>query len=133
MAASLRSGARRSLAPALLVVFVAACGSRSQLDASGSAGPGSGGSELTSSTVGPSTSAATGSGGATPEPCVFDGPPIGLAGTDGYALTQPLLLDVGASEVTLISGWTAKEGPMSPPIELRHTTFAPWATWPLDA
>jgi hypothetical protein len=135
----LRSGV--SIAP---FVLVAACGGRSQLrdvGASSAGGGGSGGTTTSSATTASSGTTASassggglgGGGGAPLNGCVLDGPPIGIAGTQGYAVSNPVLVAPGKSDLTtLVAGWTTTEGPKTPPSELRHTSFAAWGTWPAD-
>ncbi len=122
--------------------LLAACGGRSQLrDAGASSAGGDGGTTASSATTSSSNSAASassgggigGGGGAAPDGCVIDGPPIGIAGTEGYAVQNPALLAPGKSDLTtLVAGWTTTEGPKTPPSELRHTSFHAWGVWPAD-
>jgi hypothetical protein len=141
-----RSAPTLALASAALL---AACGGRSQLRDSGAASAGNGGSGGSGgnggnggsgpapSSVSVSVSSGGGMGGAggaggAPGLCVVDGPPIGLAGTEGYNLSNPVLIapeKVGLA--TLVAGWTAAKGPITP-TELRHTSFDAWGAWPVN-
>src|SRR4051812_11889800 len=80
--------------------LLAACGSRTQLR-EGSAASGSGGSGPTTSSISVSSGGGFGGAGGHGDvggsggmlgACVIDGPPIGLAGTDGYAITNPVFV-----------------------------------------
>ena len=140
-----RSSATLALASAALLV---ACGGRSQLSDSGAAAAGSGGeggsgnggnggngpspSSVSVSSTGTGIGGSGGAGGSTGL-CVVDGQPIGLAGTEGYNLTNPVLIAPEKKElVTLVAGWNAdKVSPMTP-TELRHTSFDAWGSWPGD-
>ena len=140
MTSSSRSGLLLLVAAAALL---AACGGRSQLHEGGGAGAAGGGSGPTTSSA--SASGGGGSGGAGGHGdvggsggmlggCVVDGPPIGLAGTDGYVTSNPtFVLPVQIDGLTLVSAWRAAEDPTPTPTELRHTSFKPWDAWPADA
>lgn len=115
--------------------LLAACGGRSQLrDTSASSASSAGGDGPTTSSVSASSGGGFGGNGGAESDCYLDGAPIGIAGTEGYLTSNPILLRPGQSDLTtLIAGWTANEGPTTPPTELRHTSFQPWDTWPADA
>ncbi|MEP7119965.1 MAG: hypothetical protein ABJE95_03600 [Byssovorax sp.] len=128
----------------LTAALLTACGGRSQLRDSGSVGVGgSGGAGPSTTTV--SVSSAGGFGGAGGfvdvggsggmlAGCVVDGAPIGLAGTQGYVTSDPVFVTpIQVDSTTLVAAWQANEGPSTPPIELRHTSFQPWGPWPADA
>jgi hypothetical protein len=123
--------------------LLAACGSRTQLRESGAAASGSGGSGPTTSSASASSGGGFGGAGGHGDvggsggmlgACVIDGPPIGLAGTDGYAVTNPVFVSpVQVDSTTVVAGWKAAQGPMDSPTELRHTSFQAWGPWPADA
>jgi hypothetical protein len=142
-----RSSATLALASAALLV---ACGGRSQLSDSGAAAAGSGGEggggnggnggngpspssvSVSVSSTGTGIGGSGGAGGSTGL-CVVDGQPIGLAGTEGYNLSNPVLIAPEKKELaTLIAGWTADKGSPLTPTELRHASFEAWGPWPAD-
>ena len=121
--------------------LLAACGGRSQLrDSSGAGGAGPS-TSTTSVSSGGGFGGSGGSGGFEDVGgsggmlggCVVDGPPIGLAGTEGYFTSNPVfVVPVQVDSTTLVAAWKAAEGPMNPPTELRHTSFQAWGPWPAN-
>lgn len=119
--------------------LLAACGARSQLRDSSAASAGAGPS---SSTVSVSSGGGfggtggfgdVGGSGGMLAGCVVDGPPIGLAGTEGYSTSQPeLVTPLEVESTTLLAAWKAEKGPMTGTTELRHTSFQAWGAWPAD-
>jgi hypothetical protein len=132
----------RSALVLVSAALLVACGGRSQLRDSSAAASGSGGAGPTTSSVtttggggfgGTGGFIDVGGSGGMLSGCVVDGEPIGLAGTDGYRMSDPVfVVPVQVGITTLVAGWQASEGPMSPPIELRHTSFQPWGVWPAN-
>jgi hypothetical protein len=124
-----------------LTALVAACG-RTPLRESSATASGTGGSGPTTSSASASSGGGSGGEGGHGDVggsggmlngCIVDGPPIGLAGTDGYATTNPaFVVPVQVDGTTLVTAWTAVPGPNSTPIELRHSSFPLWDGWPSD-
>jgi hypothetical protein len=122
------------------LLFVAAVGlasgcSRTTLFVAGGAGGhggAGGGAGATASGGAGAGAGGGGEGGGGREPgCQMAGPVARLAGGTGMHQVRPELVaaDDGV-RVTLLSAWSATME--TPPIELRHTTFAPWTAWPED-
>jgi len=119
-----------------LLAGAAACGARSQLvpgdgDGDGGAGPTSSSSSTTTTTSG----GGGGAGGAGGEGGCGALTPLEIAtiaGGEDFHQRKPALTFASgdAARVTLVSAWEVVEGPATPPVELRHTTFEPWGDWP---
>jgi hypothetical protein len=128
---------------ALLLVsgaLLVACGGRSQLRDSSSSGDGGAGPTTNSATSasgggfgGTGGFGDVGGSGGMLSGCVVDGQPISPAGLDGYHTSDPVFVTpVQLDTTTLVAAWQGTEGPTTPPIELRHSSFHPWDAWPAD-
>jgi hypothetical protein len=124
----------RSLIVALAMAC-AACGARSGLTLPGEGrGEGGAGGPSTSSGPGAGGSGGFSVGGSGGCEIVATDPVVSIAGGSGFHQRQPALSFAGPNDgVTVASEWFVVEGPMSPPSELRHTSFLPWGdSWPSD-
>lgn len=131
---------------ALGALWLSACGGRSQLrdfvDTSGgggSGGSGGFGGTTTTTTTTSSDSSSSGVGGGFQGPCAeltYQTPFASLQGSSDVHQRAPRLAystDDGAG-VTVATGWQVVESPSpNPPTELRHTSLAPWVTFPAGA
>jgi len=133
----------------LAALAISACGSRSQLsslDAGSIGGGGAGGSGSGGDTGGGGSTGGGGTGGSggntttvPPGPCPELGyatPFAALPGGSSVHQRSPGLAfsSSDGSSVTVATTWQVVEGPgPTLPIELRHTTFAPWGIFPVGS
>jgi len=127
-------------------LLIGGCGRASLVPASASPTAGTGGegggaapagsSSLSGGATGGAGEGAAGIGGDASATgiCTVDHPFAWLTGTGSFFQHDPTLVASSddAESVTLVSGWQIPEPAQFPPTELRHTSFSPWSSWPVD-